>query len=361
MRTATLSSCELRLATPVAAADRVHDTRRSLFMEVRDGVDVGVGECATSGLPGVDPTADEVTTALDALVAEGALESTPTDAEALLAAPAEHRTPATRAAFALLQGACLDLALRREGRSLAHAIGVVAGSVPYAGVVGVAAPGVAAATARALVATGAARLRVKHAPGRGVGAIAAVLGAVGSVPVAVDANGAMDPARDRAELDAIAALPIAWLEQPFDPGDLEAHAALARRGVRVGLDESVTTRESVRAVARLGAASVLCVKPSRVGGVGPDREGRGDAVAHGIATYVGGAFEAGLGRATLGALAAADTAAPAGDVVGPAAYLVEDPCALAPPREGRQPLHTAPGCGPHPTPTLLEPLRRYGH
>jgi len=49
----------------------------------------------------------------------------------------------------------------------------------------------------------------------------------------------------------------------------------------------------------------------------------------------------------LAALAALDTDLD-GDVAAPCTYLVADPCALAGPIAGRQPLHVTPGCGPVP-------------
>ena len=343
--TASLFEASLRLRDPVLAADRVHDLRTSLFLSVRDGDAVGVGEVPVSSGGAPDATALDVVTALDARV-HGARSA----------------SAGGRTAGALVEAAHLDLSLRREGRSLAAWLGVTAVAVGFAGVVGVTEPESAAARALSLVEHGAGRLRVKHAPGQGTAAVRAVLDAV-DVPVAVDANGALDAVRDRDALDALCELPIAWLEQPFAASDLAAHAALrARTGVVVALDEAVVDLAVVAEIARLGAASVLCVKPSRVGGVAATRAVRRAAAEVGIATYVGGYFEAGLGRAVLGALAAEELGgAPVlvGDVVGPATYLVDDPCALAPPADGRQPLHLDAGCGPHPAPGSLRLLRRY--
>jgi L-alanine-DL-glutamate epimerase-like enolase superfamily enzyme len=350
MTSARLASATLQLSAPLRAADRVHDRRTSLFLALRDGEHLGTGEVPTSSEPGPDPGASAVRAALRGrhdLAAE-----VPAADELLAAAPDDAGDPGSRAAAALLGAARLDLALRREGRSLAEALGVHVSDVPYAGVVGVQAAAHAAARAAALVEAGATRVRVKHVPGGGLDAVRAVLDAV-DVPVVVDCNGGCDEDRDDDELTALGALPLAWLEQPFAPPAFAATARLAARvEVRIGLDESVDTLAAVARAAEVGA-SVLCVKPSRVGGVAAALAVGHAARAHGLVPYVGGHFEAGLGRATLAALAASWPDTPDGDVAAPSTYLVEDPCRLAPPTGGRQPLHIAPGCGPHPDAALL--------
>jgi len=246
----------------------------------------------------------------------------------------------------LLDAAHLDLGLRREHRSLASALGVVAADVGFAGVIGIDSASRARDRARELVALGASRLRVKVSPRTGTEALTAVLEAV-AVPVVADANGSFEPVADQRELDALLALPLVWLEQPFGPDRLEHTAALARTTtVPIGLDESATSLEAIREAARLGAARVICVKPFRFGIPGT-LEARRVAAARGLRTYVGGYFEAGLGRSVLASLAALDDDLD-GDVAAPCTYLVSDPCALPGPTAGRQPLHVTPGCGPTP-------------
>ena len=160
----------------------------------------------------------------------------------------------------------------------------------------------------------------------------------------------MPTARSRLTTTTLAVLlelPLAWLEQPFAPGDWAQVATLAREvDVPIGLDESVTSLAELRAIGRAGAAQVVCIKPSRFGIRGAI-EARRVAAEFGMRSYVGGYFEAGLGRAVLAAIAAVRSDLD-GDVVAPSTYLTVDPCALAGPRDGRQPLHVTPGCGPAP-------------
>jgi L-alanine-DL-glutamate epimerase-like enolase superfamily enzyme len=327
----TLFTATLRLAAPLAAANVVHDVRTSLFVRI-DSDDVsGWSECPVAAGPGWDATVSEVFDALDAPSVSG----TPTG------------TPGARAAQGLLATAHLDARLRRESSSLAHSLGVDEPSVRYAGVVGIADTEVAVDRARALVANGASRIRVKVAPRRGADAVRAVLDAV-DVPVVADANGAFDPAStdDLRELHLLADLPLAWLEQPFAPGERRGFEALATRSVRLGADESVRSPEALAELVDDGVVSVVCIKPARVG-VPVALELLERARRGGLATYVGGYFEAGLGRAALGVVSAA-AASLDGDVAGPATYLVHDPCHLDGPHDGRQRLHDGPGVGPVP-------------
>ena len=340
MTTFTLFEASLELATSVVAADRVHRVRPALFLRVLDGDAEGWSECPAGTVPGVDPTTDELVAAVATLLAsdDGGPGAADRGTPSALGAP--------RVARGFLDAAHLDLGLRNERRSLASVLGVVADDVGFAGVIGIDAPARARDRAVALAALGASRLRVKVSPGVGTGALAAVLDTT-DLPVVADANGSFEPRTDQRDLDALLALPLAWLEQPFAPALLEQTAALASTSlVPIGLDESASSIQAIRSAARIGAAQVICVKPSRFGIPGT-LEARRVAASLGLRTYVGGYFEAGLARAVLAALSAAYDGLD-GDVVAPCTYLTSDPCALAGPVAGRQPLHVTPGCGPIP-------------
>ncbi|HUD69968.1 MAG TPA: enolase C-terminal domain-like protein [Acidimicrobiales bacterium] len=341
----TLFQASLELATSIPAADRVHDSRPSLFLRVIDDDAEGWSECPAAVEPGVDPTADELVAALGALLE--AADTGHAGVERGAVAGASRARHAVKVARSFLAAAYLDLGLRREQRSLTAALGVVASDVGFAGVIGIEAPSRARAHARELVELGASRLRVKVSPLVSTEALEAVLDAT-DVPVVADANGSFEPVTNQRELDALLALPLAWLEQPFAQDRLEHTAALASRTtVPIGLDESASSLEAIRESARLGAARVICLKPFRFGIPGA-LEARRVAASLGLRTYVGGYFEAGLGRSVLASLAALDDDLD-GDVVAPCTYLTSDPCALPGPTAGRQPLHVTPGCGPIPT------------
>jgi o-succinylbenzoate synthase len=345
----TAFAASLELRDVVQAADHTHARRTSIFLRLQDGGVEGWGECPVATAPGVDATAEDVLDGLtsiddDALATLLADPSTALDPDPQRRASEPASGPGHRAARALVGGAALDLELRRAGRSLAEHLGVAQGDVGFSGVVGIEDAVGARDRATALVALGATRLRVKVSARSGTKALEAVLDTV-DVPVVADANGSLDP-RDTDRLDALTSLPIAWLEQPFAPGSLQQSARLARSSpVRIGLDESVVSTDALRVIALAGAASVVCVKPARLGVLGA-LEVLGAARELRLTTYVGGYFEAGLGRAALAVLATSGDLD--GDVAAPSTYLLDDPCALEGPRAGRQPLYRGVGTGPLP-------------
>lgn len=101
-------------------------------------------------------------------------------------------------------------------------------------------------------------------------------------------------------------LNVVAVEQPFAPGDLVAHAALARElDCIVSIDEGVRTRRDVDDIARYDAASMICVKPARVGGYAQARTIITHAREIGLRPYVGGFFESPLARRLNRALAQA--------------------------------------------------------
>jgi L-alanine-DL-glutamate epimerase-like enolase superfamily enzyme len=345
----TIFAAALELCDPVAAADRVHDRRTALFARVVDDDVEGWGEC-----PLDDASPDAVLAVLAGLPATSLAaglrdarhdRTEPRRRSSEFAADAAHQ-----AARRLLSATALDTALRRVDISFAEELGVADTDVGFAGVVGIEDPARARDRAEALVALGATRLRVKVSPAAGSAAVRAVLDAV-AVPVVADANGSFDPS-DASALRALTSLPLAWLEQPFAVGSLQQLARLARSSeVRIGLDESVRSLDALRVIAAADAASVVCIKPSRLGVLGALDALRETRVLR-LASYVGGYFEAGLGRAVLGPLAALGDYD--GDVLAPSTYLRADPCHLDPPRDARQPLYRGPGLGPPPDLDALE-------
>ncbi len=345
----TVFSTELRLASRIAAADRVHDVRTTLFARLRSDEGEGWAECPVARIPGYEPTEADVLRELDGPLVDDLLgPALVVDGRKQARDPAGLRSPrpAPHAAGMLVEAAVWDRRLRADGTSFARDLGVADRTVGFAGVIGIEDPPRAVARAAELVALGATRLRVKVSPTAGVDAVVAVLDAV-DVPVVADANGSFWAPDEDPALEALIELPLAWLEQPYAPG-LHAHtAALARRAsCPIGLDESVTSTDVLREIALHGAAQVVCVKPVRFG-LAAALEALREARRLELSAYVGGLFEAGLGRATLGVLSAVGASLD-GDVVAPRAYLESDPCGLPGPVGGRQPLHRTAGLGPLP-------------
>ena len=82
---------------------------------------------------------------------------------------------------------------------------------------------------------------------------------------------------------------------------------------------------------------MACLKPARLGGVRATRAAHAACAAAGVPAFVGGFFEAGLGRSSNLALAARlsqDATGLVSDLGDPAEYLAVDPCGYPTVRDG---------------------------
>ncbi|MGH9275798.1 MAG: o-succinylbenzoate synthase [Acidimicrobiales bacterium] len=214
--------------------------------------------------------------------------------------------PMARAALEL---AVLDAQLRAADRSLASWLGATAAAVPAGAALGLHRE-VADLLAEADVAlaAGAARLRVKIAPGRAADPLLALRAHVGGdVLLQADANGSFryDVATHLAELEQLDGADLACLEQPFAPEDLISHARLAARvDTPICLDEPITSLDALETAVALGACGILCLKPARVGGWIAAHAIHARCVELGLPVWVGGMLETGVGRAANLAVAA---------------------------------------------------------
>ena len=96
--------------------------------------------------------------------------------------------------------------------------------------------------------------------------VRAVRDAVGDgIALRVDANGAWPRREARRAIDGLAALGVAYVEQPVSTAAFDAAAELRGRGVDIALDESLAAYD-VETVLEAEAADVLVLKPMVVGG-----------------------------------------------------------------------------------------------
>ena len=252
-----------------------------------------------------------------------------------------------RMAKAALEMAVLDAELRAEGRSLADRLGATRTSVEAGVAVGIArsVPELLDDVGAAL-AEGYRRVKLKITPGWDVEPVRAVRERFGDgVVLQADANGAyrLD---DAAALAALDPFDLALVEQPLPPGDLVGHAELGRRiRTPVCLDESVTSAESAATAVALGAASVVNVKPGRVGGYLEAARVHEVCRAAGVAVWCGGMFESGLARSANLALAALPGFTLPGDVGPPSGYLAVDLVAPLVAVDGHLAVPDRPGLG----------------
>jgi O-succinylbenzoate synthase len=351
-----LVTVPMALATPFTTAHGAAQRRDVLLVHVRAAEADGWAEVAVEPTPGYAPefTAGERAGLADHLVPR-AWTGPVGDGLALgphLAAAVHGHHPA-RAALEL---AVLDAQLQVAGRSLATWLGATTAAV---------APGAALglhhdedallAEAAAALTAGAARLRVKVAPGRAAAPLRALRGHLGdAVALQADANGSFDlddpdHAKELADVDELG---LTCLEQPLAADDLVGHAALADRlATPICLDEPLTSIGALEAAVALGACEVACCKPGRVGGWPTAVRFVERSRALGVPVWVGGMLETGIGRSANLALAALDLDLPPD--LDPRGRFDPD---LADPRlpvDGRVAVPTGPGLGAVPAFALL--------
>lgn len=255
-----------------------------------------------------------------------------------------------------VEAAVLDAECRAEGISLRDRLGGTRSHVPVGVAVGLHGHILdTVVEARARVAEGYRRVKLKIEPGRDVEVVAAVRDAVGpDVALQVDANGAysLEDADHLARLDDFDLL---FVEQPLPREDLAGHAALARRlATPVCLDESITSARAAAAAIEAGACRVVCVKPGRVGGFLEAVRIHDLCRAAGIRAWVGGMFECGVGRAANLALATLPGFDLLPDLSASNRYFetdVTEPFVL---RDGGLDVPAGPGIGVTPLPELLD-------
>jgi O-succinylbenzoate synthase len=257
-------------------------------------------------------------------------------------------------AKAALEMAVLDAELRASGISLAQRLGAVRTSVESGVAVGIA-DSVAALLDEVGVYldTGYRRVKLKIRPGWDVEPIAAIRQHFGDVALQVDANGAYTLA-DATSLGALDPFDLLLIEQPLADDDLAGHAGLARLiETPICLDESITSARVAREAIELGACSVVCIKPGRVGGYLEAARVHDVCRDHDVAAWCGGMLETGLGRAANLALAALPGFTLPGDLSASDRYYARDLTAPFVLVDGHLPVPSAPGIGIAPDPDSL--------
>ncbi len=249
-------------------------------------------------------------------------------------------------AKAAIEAAILDADCRADGVSMATYFGATATSVP-AGV----AVGMQPTTGQLLeaisryVAEGYGRVKLKIEPGLDVEVVRAVRNAFPDLLLQVDANAAYRLA-DADHLAQLDQFDLLLIEQPLPEDDLSGHAELAKRiRTPVCLDESITSLGTAVQAVRLGACSVVNVKPGRVGGLLEAKKIHDFCVTSGVALWCGGMLETGVGRASNVALAALPGFSIPGDLSASSRYFHRDVTEAFVLNDGRLDVPTGPGLG----------------
>lgn len=254
--------------------------------------------------------------------------------------------PGNPLARGLLETAVLDAELRRRGMPLVDFLCSTRRPIRVGVSVGI--PGdidTLLSWVAGYLEDGYRRVKLKIQPGWDLAPVRAVREAFGDdLPLQVDANQAYTPA-DIPLLARLDAYGLVLIEQPFARHELLGHAKLAaRHGTPVCLDESVLSLDDAMTAIRLGAADVVNIKPSRVGGYVTARQIHDVCLANGVPVFCGGTLETAVGRAANLALATLPGFTLPGDIsatsryyaadIGPSFELDADGCLTTPPGPG---------------------------
>lgn len=253
----------VRLAAPLETARGTIDARDGFLLRVETEKFSGIGEATPlvgwtesyeecrEGLT----RADSIATELDWGIALGKLEA-PAARHGLSLALADGRANAANEP--------LYQSLAAEDQTV-H-------SVPVNATLGADEPTALANRARAAVTDGYSAVKIKvgtNGVEDDIERIRAVRNAVGDdVELRVDANGAWTHEQASRAIEGLAALDVAYVEQPLPTAELSSHASLRGKGVDIALDESLATH-SVADIISADAADVIVLKPMVLGG--PDR------------------------------------------------------------------------------------------
>lgn len=301
MKLHSISTRRIRLpfVTPMTTSYGTYDSRLLLLVRVVD-VDgnVGWGECSaledTSYFwENVDAAERSIEKSFVPFLSKADVSSTS------IAIDLREQFPeAGPMALAAIEMAVLDAELRARHQSLADHMGVVVDTVPVSAALGIPADRSTVTLeqqVRAKVEQGVRGIKLKIQPGWDVAPVAALREqfSPNSLAVIVDANESfagvdIGPLRALSELDVI-------IEQPLARDDIAGHAALVDAGIgRICLDEAVEEPKDAERAVAAGAAHMLCLKPSRLGGLlaMSDLQRRCDTL--GIETRVGGMYSSAL-------------------------------------------------------------------
>ena len=342
LRAVELRWVRVPLVEPFVASHGVEHDREVVLVEAAgaDGVS-GWGECVALSQPTY--TDEHTAGAWDALreLVPAVLRGEPVE---VAAAPM---------AWTAVETALLDRTLRADGVALVAHLGGERASVPSAAVVGMR-PTIDALleAVGARVDAGHALVKLKIEPVGAAEAVRAVRSVWPDLVLAADANGSF-AGRPEA-LEPLLDLGLAYVEQPLAAADLAGHASLRRRGLRVALDESITTPEDLEGAVAAGAVDIVNLKPGRVGGIAASSRVLSVAREAGVDAFVGGMLETGVGRALGLAFAALDACTWPTDLGPSGRYFADDvtaPIVLGP--DGRLPVPHGAGLGVTPRPDRL--------
>jgi O-succinylbenzoate synthase len=322
-----LREIRLPLREPFRISSGVVSDRRILLLELTDASGVAVwSECVAGETPNYSPeTIDTAWVAISEWVAPRVLGvgfAQPGDVHDVL----DKDFRGHNMAKAAVEMGIWAVAAEQAGLPLSRLIGGTRDKIATGISLGIQkSPAALVDKARAALAEGYRKVKIKVMPGSDIEFVRAAREALGpDAPLMADANNAYT-LDDIERLAALDSLKLMMIEQPLAWDDILRHAELQRRlTTPVCLDESITSLDRAIDMHTLGSGRIINIKPGRVGGYGPSIAIHDFCEQHGIPVWCGGMFESGIGRAYNVALASLSNFTKPGDVSPSARYWARD-------------------------------------
>ena len=350
----------IRLNVPLKSAFRTSFSSVNVHQVVwaHAVTDVGEGwaECGANERP--DYSSEYHTAAMDVLreffIPD--LMALGDDLSAEAVAPTLFWAKGHRMAKAAIETAILDAQLRHANTSLGTYLGATKDRVPAGVSVGIMdSLEELHSFVAGYLADGYLRIKLKIEPGWDYEPVKMVRKEFGDdLLLQVDAN----TAYTRDDFDLLKRLDefnLLLIEQPIFEEDILGHAKLADYiDTPVCLDESIISADIARDAIELGAAEIINIKPSRVGGYIESKKIHDVSVAHNIPVWCGGMLETGIGRAANLALAAMPGFTLPGDTSASARYFEVDTTEPFVLQDGHLTVPTGPGIGIDPIMEIVD-------
>ena len=352
---------EIPLVRPFRTSFGTQYVRDVLLVEAIDSSGrSGWGECVTMAWPGY--SSEYTSAAIDVMKGHliPALSSVREDYAPDRVLEALEPMRGHLMSKAALSTALLDLWLRERGESLGQYLGAVRSEVECGVSVGI--PTTLniddlLAEVSEYVDAGYRRIKLKIEHGWDLEPVAAVRAAWPTMLLQVDANQAYRR-EDAAHLAKLDPFDLLLIEQPLPEEDWHGHQIVAQAmRTPMCMDESILTVESAESALAFGAASIINIKPGRVGGYVQAKEIHDLCLERGAPVWCGGMLETGVGRAANVALAALPGFTLPGDTSASNRYYAEDVTEPFVLDNGCLSVPTGPGIGIDPKPENLESMR----
>ncbi|MFI5244933.1 MAG: o-succinylbenzoate synthase [Gemmatimonadales bacterium] len=322
-----LREIRLELKEPFRISSGEVRERRILLLELHDASGANVwSECVAGEAPNYSSeTIDTAWIAIAQWVAPRVLGTNivhPGDVHDLLARDFRGHNMAKAA----VEMGLWALAATMAGEPLARFIGGTRAEIATGISLGIqSSPAVLVEKARAALAAGYRKVKIKIEPGRDVEWIGAVRGALGpDAHLMADANNAYTLA-DIDRLVALDGFGLMMIEQPLAHDDIVRHAELQQRlRTPICLDESITGLDKAQDMVTLGSGRIVNIKAGRVGGYTPSIAIHDFCQESGVPVWCGGMLESGVGRAYNVAIASLPNFTLPGDVSPSARYWARD-------------------------------------